>query len=165
MTSERQWMIGANFYRFSIEQFHGKADPLLCHNFYSFCIQKPSLGIFWLTRTQTTFGLIAFILWALTSCSYWTIFHNFPFAGIWIFGGCKRFFEWFSHPAVWPDWAIYWTLGNFLKPLAKINLPKSPTFLGNFCKGVKIFHFSSKIILGNFYRHLAIFSGHTVQPS
>ena len=23
---------------------------------------------------------------------------------------------------------IYWTLGNFLKPLAKINLPKSPTF-------------------------------------
>ena len=24
--------------------------------------------------------------------------------------------------AVWPDWAIYWTLGNFLKPLAKICL-------------------------------------------
>ena len=35
---------------------------------------------------------------------------------------------------VWPDWAIYWTLGNFLKPLATINLPKSPPFLGNFCK-------------------------------
>ena len=32
---------------------------------------------------------------------------------------------------VWPDWAIYRTLGNFLKPLAAINLPKSPTFLGN----------------------------------
>ena len=31
------------------------------------------------------------------------------------------------HP-VWPDWAIYWTLGNFLKPLATINLPKFPTF-------------------------------------
>ena len=30
--------------------------------------------------------------------------------------------------------------------------------LGRFCKGVKIFHFSSEIIfLGNFYRHLAIF--------
>ena len=29
---------------------------------------------------------------------------------------------------VWPDWAIYWTFGNFLKPLATINLPKSPTF-------------------------------------
>ena len=27
-----------------------------------------------------------------------------------------------------PDWAIYWTLGNFLKPLATINLTKSPTF-------------------------------------
>ena len=37
------------------------------------------------------------------------------------------------------DWAIYWTLGNFSKPLAAINLPKSPTFLGNFCKGVKFF--------------------------
>ena len=47
---------------------------------------------------------------------------------------------------VWPDLAIYWTLGNFLKPLATNNLPKSPTFLGNFCKGVKIFNFSSEII-------------------
>ena len=44
-----------------------------------------------------------------------------------------------------PDWAIYWSLGNFLKPLATINLSKSPTFLGNFCKGVKIIHFSSEI--------------------
>ena len=33
---------------------------------------------------------------------------------------------------VWPDWAIYLTLGKFLKPLATINLPKSPTFLGQF---------------------------------
>ena len=31
------------------------------------------------------------------------------------------------HP-VWPDWAIFWTLGHFLKPVAAINLPKSPTF-------------------------------------
>ena len=37
----------------------------------------------------------------------------------------------------------------------------SPTFLGNFCKGVKIFNFTSKIIFGNFYRHLGTFSGHT----
>ena len=44
------------------------------------------------------------------------------------------------------DWAIYCTLGNFSKPVATINLPKSPTFLGNFCKGVNINHFSSKII-------------------
>ena len=34
---------------------------------------------------------------------------------------------------------------------------QSPTFLGNFCKVVKIYHFSSEIILGIFYRHLAIF--------
>ena len=39
-------------------------------------------------------------------------------------------------------------LGNFLKHLATINLPKSPTFLGNFCKNVKIFNFSSEIIFG-----------------
>ena len=47
-----------------------------------------------------------------------------------------------------PDLAIYWTLGNFLKPLATINLPQSPQFLGNFCKRVKIIHFSSETILG-----------------
>ena len=47
-----------------------------------------------------------------------------------------------------PDLAIYWTLGKFLKHLATINLPKSLTFLGNFCKGVKIYHFSSAIIFG-----------------
>ena len=46
----------------------------------------------------------------------------------------------------WPDWAIYCTFGIFSKPVATIILPKSPTFLGNFCKGVKIFHFSSEII-------------------
>ena len=51
--------------------------------------------------------------------------------------------------------------GQLLKPLAKINLPKSLTFFGNFCKGVKIIRFSGEIIFGNFYRHLAIFSGHT----
>ena len=49
---------------------------------------------------------------------------------------------------VWPDWAIYWTLGNFSKPLATINLPKSLTFLGNFYKGVNIFNFPSEIIFG-----------------
>ena len=54
---------------------------------------------------------------------------------------------------VWQDWAIYWTLGKFLKPLATTNLPK----LGNFCQGVKIYHFPSEIIFGHFYRLLAIF--------
>ena len=48
--------------------------------------------------------------------------------------------------AVQPDWAIYWNLGNFSKPVATISLPKSLTFLGNFCKGVKVFNFSSEII-------------------
>ena len=43
-------------------------------------------------------------------------------------------------PSVWPDWAIYCTFGNFLKPLATINLFKSP------CKGVKIDHFYTEII-------------------
>ena len=38
--------------------------------------------------------------------------------------------------------------GQVLKPLAAINLLKSPTFLGNFCKGVKIYHFSCEIIFG-----------------
>ena len=51
----------------------------------------------------------------------------------------------------------FFTLGNNSKPGATIILPKYPTFWGNFCKGVKIYHFSSKIILGNFYRLLAIF--------
>ena len=36
--------------------------------------------------------------------------------------------------------------GQLLKHLATINLPKSPTFLGNFCKDVKIYLFSSEII-------------------
>ena len=33
---------------------------------------------------------------------------------------------------VWPDWTIYWTLGNFLKPLVTINLPKISHILGQF---------------------------------
>ena len=66
-----------------------------------------------------------------------------------------------SSVSVWLDWAIYWTLGNFLKHLATINLSDSPTFLGNFLKVSKTIIFPVKSFLGNFYRHLAIFSGHT----
>ena len=66
---------------------------------------------------------------------------------------------------VWPYWVIYCTSGNFSKPVAKIILPKLPIFLDNFCKGVKIFHFSSEIFLCNFWRHLATFSGHTASVS
>ena len=32
-------------------------------------------------------------------------------------------------------------MGNFLKALVTINFPKSPTFIGNFCKVFKIYHF------------------------
>ena len=59
-----------------------------------------------------------------------------------VFYPCERL------EAVWPDLVIYRTLGNFLKPLATIKLPQSPTFLGNFCNGVKIIHFSSETIFG-----------------
>ena len=47
--------------------------------------------------------------------------------------------------------------GNFFKPLATINLPKSLTFLGNFLKVSKSIIFLVKSFLGNFYRYLAIF--------
>ena len=58
---------------------------------------------------------------------------------------------------MWPDWAIYLTLVNFSKPLSTINLPKSATFLDNFCKCVKIFNYLMTPFLGNFYRHLVTF--------
>ena len=60
-------------------------------------------------------------------------------ATIWLVKTC-------TESSAWPDWEIYWTLGNFLKPLATINLSISPTFLGNFCKGLRIYHCSSEII-------------------
>ena len=66
-----------------------------------------------------------------------------------------------SSLSAWPDWAILCFLDKHSKPGATIILPKSLKLLGNFCKGVKIIHFYSEIILGNFYRRLAIFIGHT----
>ena len=42
---------------------------------------------------------------------------------------CSSYVEDDGSYAVWPDLAIYWTLGNFLKPLATINFPKSPNIL------------------------------------
>ena len=62
---------------------------------------------------------------------------------------------------VWSDWAILCTLGNFSKPVDIIILPKLPTFLGNFCIGVKIFHFSIEIIFGaTFIDIWRLFTGH-----
>ena len=63
----------------------------------------------------------------------------------------------YSLANVWADWAIYWTLGNFSSLWQQLILPKSPTFLGNFCKLSKSLIFLVKSFLGNFYRHLAIF--------
>ena len=60
---------------------------------------------------------------------------------------CRRLQRWRGNSSVWPDWAIYWTLVNFLKkPLAKMNLSKSCAFLCIFCKSVKIYHFSIDFI-------------------
>ena len=59
--------------------------------------------------------------------------------------------------AVWPDWPLYWTLGNFLKPLAAINLTKIWHILRQFLKVSKYIIFLVKSFLGNFCRHLAIF--------
>ena len=39
-------------------------------------------------------------------------------------------------------------LDKHSKPAATVILPKLPTLLGNFCKVVKIIHFSSEIIFG-----------------
>ena len=86
------------------------------------------------------------------------IFYSFRAASFFLF----RWQSLCPAPPVWPDWAIYWTLGNFSKLLALINLSRSPTFLGNFCKGVKIFYFFLvKSFLGNFIDIWRLFTGHT----
>ena len=54
-----------------------------------------------------------------------------------------------------------WDFGHVLKPLATINLPRSPTFLGNFCKGVKIYSFQVKSFWATFIDIWQYFSGHT----
>ena len=64
---------------------------------------------------------------------------------------------------VWPDWAIYWTLGNFLQRLATNNLPKSPTFLGIFVKLSKSIIFLVKYFWATFIDIWRFFSGHTAE--
>ena len=73
----------------------------------------------------------------------------------------KSFDQWSVHNgSVWSDCAIYCTLGNFSKPVATIILT---TILGNFCKVVEIFHFSSEIIFGQTFIDIwQLFTGHTV---
>ena len=45
--------------------------------------------------------------------------------------------------------------GQLFKACGINYFEKLPTSWGNYCKGVKIFHFSGGIILGNFCKHLA----------
>ena len=85
---------------------------------------------------QMTFGLTAKDLFVVSSKG--TLCQVFGKPQITVNSFLTMLIEAVSSPPVWPDWALYWTLGNFLKPLATMNLSKSPTFLGNFCKGVKI---------------------------
>ena len=62
---------------------------------------------------------------------------------------------------VWPDWAIYCTLGNFLKPVATI-ITQIAHILGNFGEGGVIFHFSAEIIYwATFIDIWQLFNGHT----
>ena len=51
--------------------------------------------------------------------------------------------------------------GQLLKPLATINLPKSSTFLDNFCEGVIIYHFSNEITLRHILQTFGDFFCHT----
>ena len=58
------------------------------------------------------------------------------------------------------EWNVIWEVSSvtrlgylldlrqLFKALCNNFLPKSPTFLVNFCNGVKIYHFSSEIIFG-----------------
>ena len=64
------------------------------------------------------------------------------------------------------------SLGNLLhfghdsNPVATIDLSKWPTLLGNFIKGVKIFHFSTEIIYWTTFIDIwRLFTGHTAPCS
>ena len=67
---------------------------------------------------------------------------------------------WAQLQPVWPDWAIFCTLGNHSKPVVII-LPKLPTLFRNFCKGVKIIIFLLKSFWATFIDNWWFLSGHT----
>ena len=59
-----------------------------------------------------------------------------------------RMIHWCQFPrsvTILGDLLDFWQL---FKAYGNINLPKSLTFLGNFCQGVKIYNFSHEIIFG-----------------
>ena len=59
-----------------------------------------------------------------------------------------------------PDWAIFSLWATF-KACGNNYFVQIAHIVGNVCKGNKIFHFQVKSFLGNFYRHLVTFSGHS----
>ena len=66
---------------------------------------------------------------------------------------------------VWPGLVIFCPLGNHSKLVAIITLPKSPTSLGNFCKGVKIIHFLVNSFWAIFIHIWRFLSDHTAGSS
>ena len=98
----------------------------LCHKSWFAYIVKPKFGIvYWPVRCDKTICSTDLLMSTYTMSRYLQLMLS-----------------------AWPDLAIFCTLGDFLKPLATINLLKSPTALGNFCKVVKIYHYSREIIFG-----------------
>ena len=63
---------------------------------------------------------------------------------------------------VWPYWAIFWTLGNFSKPVGTISLPKSSTFFGIFVKVSKSIIFEWNHFWATLKDIWWLFTGHTV---
>ena len=76
-------------------------------------------------------------------------------------GHCKRLLS--DGPILWWGSDTVDQIGRFISLWATFQslwnnyFPKLPTFLGNFCKGVKVVHFSSEINFGQ------LFTGHTDQ--
>ena len=63
---------------------------------------------------------------------------------------------------VWPDLAIYYTLGNFSKPGQQVFCQNGQHIFGNFCKGVKIIYFTREILFGQLLQTFGDFLiGHT----
>ena len=100
------------------------------------------------TATATAFSLLSLLTQAShTDCTY-------------LIGVLKVTQAWRS---VWPDWAIFCTLGYFLKPFDNNYFPKLPRLLGIFCKGVKIIYFLWNHIWATFIDIWQFLSGHTAR--
>ena len=74
-----------------------------------------------------------------------------------------NYFDILNWSLVWPDWAIYWTLDKFLKPLATINFAQISHILRQFldrCQNLQFFYWNHFWAI--FTDILRFFSGHTV---